>query len=71
MLFRSVKGSRGRASLFFLGASVGLIINTAVTTQVVELELAPAAYAKLCGTGIAFVFNFMFNNFVVFSEPSS
>ena len=63
-----VEGSPGRASLFFLGAGVGLVINTAVTTQVAALDVVPLAFAKLCGTGLAFVFNFLFNHFVVFSE---
>jgi len=63
-----VEGSPVRATLFFLGAGVGLVINTAVTTQVAALEVVPLSFAKLCGTGMAFVFNFLFNHLVVFSK---
>jgi putative flippase GtrA len=65
-----VEGSRGRAGLFVLGACVGLVINATTTTQIAALDVAPAAFAKLCGTGLAFVFNFLFNHFVVFWDSS-
>ncbi|AGS24199.1 GtrA family protein [Rhizobium etli] len=58
--------SHKRASLFLIGALVGLSINVAVTLILVQQVGLSPLWAKLFGIGTAFVFNFLINLVWVF-----
>ncbi|MBB2708934.1 GtrA family protein (plasmid) [Rhizobium sophoriradicis] len=58
--------SRKRASLFLIGALIGLSINISVTLILVQQIGLPPLWAKLSGIGTAFVFNFLINLVWVF-----
>ena len=54
--------------IFFQFALVGLSINTFVTLQFLFLiDLSPVK-AKICGIGVAFVFNYVMNRLFVFTR---
>lgn len=50
---------------FVLVALIGLSLNTGVTVLCVSQDLAPA-FAKISGIGVAFIFNYMANLWLVF-----
>ncbi|MBX4863953.1 GtrA family protein [Rhizobium leguminosarum bv. viciae] len=58
--------SRKRASLFLIGALLGLSINVFVTLILVQQVGLSPLWAKLFGIGTAFVFNFLINLLWVF-----
>ena len=66
-----IKGTPARAWLFTIGAIIGININAGSTALAENLELVGPGTAKVFGTGVAFIFNFLFNNFVVFPQQAA
>ncbi|MCV6595641.1 MAG: GtrA family protein [Mangrovicoccus sp.] len=66
-----VKGSKGKAGLFAIGAVIGLNLNAGTTALAESHELIGPGLAKIIGTGTAFVFNFLYNNFIVFPAQAA
>ncbi|MBB3351463.1 GtrA family protein [Rhizobium lentis] len=58
--------SRKRASLFLIGALVGLSINVCVTLILAQQVGFSPLWAKFFGIGTAFTFNFLINLLWVF-----
>jgi putative flippase GtrA len=61
----------GAFLVFFLGASLGLLVNVSVTTFGASYLDLPRTLAKTVGVGTAFLVNFWINANVVFPERSS
>lgn len=60
-----------RFPLFFLGAVAGCAVNTGLTLVFVELFGLPPAVAKTGGIGIAFLFNFAINAWIIFPDQQT
>lgn len=58
--------SHKRASLFLMGALLGLSINVCMTLLLVRNFEIPPFWAKFLGIGTAFIFNFLINLLWVF-----
>ena len=70
MNFRSREGrsTGGELLLVYLVSGVGLLINLAVTATAVEVFGLWVMLGKVGGTGVAFIWNFMARQFLVFDR---
>jgi putative flippase GtrA len=59
---------RSELALIYLVSGVGFVINVAFMAGMVELLGLPVMLGKICGTGVAFIWNFAARQFVVFDK---
>jgi len=69
LIFRSSgRSAREEFMLVYLVSGFGLLINFAVTATIIEYLGMALMFAKICGTGSAFVWNYAARQFFVFDR---
>jgi len=70
IIFKSKEGRKRITEyvMVILAGAIGLAIDLGVMTLFIEIFGVPNMFAKIAGTGVAFIFNYTSKQFYIFSH---